>query len=120
MIGAFDASGRANLGRALKTAVLNELERRRALLGYVKTSDGFEVDFHVRYLAGGEELVQVCADPSAPDTMERELRALAQAAAEYPGATRRVLVLTRDRMIPVTACGVRVQPAYEWLLTAPE
>jgi len=43
--------------------------------------------------------------------MERELRALTQAAVEYPGATRRVLVLTRDQTLPVTVRGVRVQPA---------
>lgn len=48
--------------------MLNELARRKAEVGYVKTGEGFEVDFHARYLAGGEELVQVCADPSAAET----------------------------------------------------
>ncbi len=119
LIGAFDASGRANLGHALETVVLNELERRKAEVGYVKTSAGFEVDFHARYLAGGEELVQVCADPSAAETMDRELRALTEAAVEYPRATRRLLVLSRDHVLPNTAPGVLVQPAYEWLLAEP-
>ena len=88
-------------------------------MAYVKTAEGFEVDFHVRHLAGGEELVQVCADPSAPATMDRELRALTQAASDVPRATRRLLVLTRDQAIPMETSGVSVQPAYEWLLTAP-
>lgn len=118
MIVAFDSSGRTNLGHALETVVLNELERRKASLGYVKTGVGFEVDFHVRYLGGGEELVQVCADPSAPGTMERELRALTAAAAEFPGATLRLLVLTRDQMLNFKAPGVRLEPVYEWLLRA--
>jgi uncharacterized protein len=119
LIGAFDASGRSNLGHALETVVLNELERRKSEVGYVKTGDGFEVDFHVRYLAGGEDLVQVCADPTAADTMDRELRALQAAAAEYPSARRRLLVLNRDQ-VPATVPGVFVQPAYEWLLATPD
>jgi len=119
LIGAFDTSGRSNLGRALETVVLNELERRKADVGYVKTSDGFEVDFHVRHLAGDEELLQVCADPTAADTMDRELRALQAATAEYPRARRRLLVLNRDQVpTRTTTPGVSVQPAYEWLLQA--
>ncbi len=77
------------------------------------------MDFHVRYLAGAEELVQVCADPSAPATMDRELRALTQAAPAGPRTVRRLLVLTRDQAIPIEASGIRVQPAYEWLLDEP-
>lgn len=116
LIKAFDASGRANLGHALETAVLNELERRRADVAYVKTVDGYEVDFHVRYLVGGHELIQVCADPHAPDTLARELRALAAAAVEHPNATLRLLVLDSDQSSRVASPGVIVQPVYEWLL----
>ena len=79
LIPAFDASGRANLGHSLETAVLNELERRRAEAGYVKTADGLEVDFLVRYRNGEQELVQVCANLKSPETVARELRALAAA-----------------------------------------
>jgi len=116
LIGAFDASGRSNVGRAMETVVLSALERRRAEVGYVKTSDGLEVDFLVRHLAGGEELVQVCADPSAAETLARELRALTAATSEHPRARRRLLVLDRDQALRVTAQGVLAQPAYEWLL----
>ena len=119
LIRAYDTSGRSNLGHALETAVLNELERRKAEVAYVKTAEGFEVDFQVRYLAGAEELVQVCADPSAPMTMDRELRALTQAAGADPRATRRLLVLARDQAIPMEKTGISVQPAYEWLLAKP-
>jgi hypothetical protein len=110
----------SNLGHALETVVLNELERRKAAVGYVKTAAGFEVDFHVRYLAAGEELVQVCEDPTRADGMARELRALDEATAGSPEAKRLLLVLTRDQALPKTAPGVLVQPAYEWLLAAPE
>lgn len=116
LIRAFDASGRSNLGRALETAVCNELERRKAELGYVKTAEGLEVDFLSRRPGSGEELIQVCSDPSAPEARERELRALAEAGAQYPRAKKRLLVLARDQAIPIRTQGVLVQPAYEYLL----
>jgi predicted AAA+ superfamily ATPase len=120
LIRAYDTSGRSNLGHALETAVLNELKRRKAEVAYVKTPEGFEVDFYVRHLAGSAELIQVCADPSAPGTMERELRALTEAGKAHPQATLHLLVMTRDQAIPAGASGIRVQPAYEWLLAEPD
>ena len=118
LIRAFDSSGRANLGHALETAVLNELERRGAEVGYVKTEGDLEVDFLARHPASGEELVQVCADVTAEATLARELRALAAAAPAHRRAARRLLVLDRDSMTQVDAPGVKVEPAYEWLLAA--
>jgi hypothetical protein len=119
-IAAFDRSGRANLGHALETAVLNELERRGADLGYVKTDEGYEVDFLARYADAPPELIQVCADPSDPATLERETRALAAAAREHRRARRRLLVLQRTDVPRVPIPGVDVQPAYEWLLATPD
>lgn len=113
----FDASGRANVGHALETAVLNELERRGAEVGYVKTAGGLEVDFRARHPGAGEELIQVCADPAAPGVLSRELRALTEAAREHPRAGKRLLVLDRDALVGIQAPGVEVQPAYEWLLS---
>ena len=98
--------------------MLNELERRGAETGYVKTAGGLEVDFLARHRAGGEDLVQVCADPSAPETLARELRALTEAAREHPRATRRRLVLDPDALVRADTPAVEVQPAYEWLLAA--
>jgi predicted AAA+ superfamily ATPase len=120
LVQAFDASGRSNLGHALETAVLNELEARGAEVGYVKTTDGMEVDFLARRPAAGEELIQVCADLSSPETRTRELRALTAAVAEHPRATRRLLVLDRDALAVADASAVDVLPAYEWLLAGPD
>jgi predicted AAA+ superfamily ATPase len=118
LIGAFDISGRANLGHALETLVCGELERRKAALGYVKTEKGHEVDFLARYLAGGEELIQVCADPSAPGTLERELRGLEEAGREHPHADRLLLVLDHGQAAAIDAPGVKVEPVDAWLLAA--
>ena len=116
LIKAFDASGRTNQGHALETVVLNELERRKAEVGYVKTTDGLEVDFLARYPGGGEELLQVCADLSVADTRARELRAMTAAAKEHPRAARRLLVLDRDALAQVKEFAIEAQPVCEWLL----
>jgi predicted AAA+ superfamily ATPase len=54
LIPIYERSGRPNWGHALETAVFLELERRGYEMGYVRTAQGFEVDF----LAGspGERL----------------------------------------------------------------
>ena len=116
LIQAFDVSSRTNVGHALETVVLNELERRGAEVGYLKTPSGWEVDFLARYPAGGAELLQVCAEIGNQATLERELRALTDVAKMYPRATRRLLVLNSDGLTGVNASGITVQPAYEWLL----
>jgi predicted AAA+ superfamily ATPase len=120
LIYAFDASGRANLGHALETAVFLELERRRAEVSYVKTPQGFEVDFLARYPSGEEELIQVCADLAAPDTAERELRSLVEAGRQFPQARKRLLTLTQDGLPREAPADILAEPAYVWLLTPTE
>jgi uncharacterized protein len=119
LIALFDRSGRANSGHALETAVLIELERRRATVTYVRTSAGHEVDFLARGPEGELELIQVCADASDPATAGRELRAMAEAGETYPSAQRRLLTLTRDGAPAEVPAGVVAQPAYEWMLAEP-
>lgn len=116
LIPVFDRSGRSNLGHALETVVLIELERRGLDVTYVRTAEGYEVDFLARAHSGEEELIQVCADASQPETAMRELRALEVAGREHPRATRRLLVATRDGLPGGVPREVAAQPAYEWLL----
>ena len=116
LIHAFDASGRANTGHALETAVFNELQRRGADTAYVKTAQGFEVDFLAAYRDGRRELLQVCADPSTANARERELRALADAAQTHSQIPATLLVLTQEQVIALAGSGLRVMTAYEWML----
>ena len=115
-IQAFDTSGRANIGHALETIIMNELQRRRAEVGYVKTKEGYEVDFHARFPDRRQLLIQVCSDLSQPKVLERELRALESASEQYPQAERMILVLTREEASQVSAGTISIKPAYEWLL----
>ncbi|MFO0961644.1 MAG: ATP-binding protein [Phycisphaerales bacterium] len=118
LIDAFDASGRANTGHALETAVFNELARRGAEIAYVKTADGLEVDFLARHPDGRQELIQVCADASDAATWQRETRALDAAHAEHPRAERIVVVLDTVAARGLSHPKTRVLPAHQWLLAA--
>ena len=119
LIPAFDRSGRANSGYALETAVLVELRRRQAEVAYVRTSEGYEVDFLARLPDGSSELIQVCAELSDPAVREREFRALKDAASIHRRARRRLLTLHREPLPEAPPAGIEVMPAYEWLLAIP-
>ena len=118
LIPVFDRSGRANAGHALETSVLLELERRRCEVTYVKSREGWEVDFLARGPTNDETLVQVCHSVSNEATQGRELRALVSAARAYPRA-RRQLVTTTPDAIDEPPDGVEVHDAAEWLLGSP-
>lgn len=117
LIPVFDRSGHANLGHALETVVRIELERRGASTTYVRTPSGREVDFLARFSTGAPELIQVCADPSGPETAAREFDALIEASALHPDAECLLLTLAHDRIPARVPAGVRVLPAYEWLIS---
>jgi len=117
LIPLFDRSGKANLGQALETCVMLELERRGAKVCYVQTAEGWEVDFLARYPDGGQELIQVCASLDDVATAHREIRALAAAVVEFPQA--RPLLIALD--VPATFAApapIAVENAGGWLLGA--
>jgi hypothetical protein len=116
LIPVYERAGRANLGPALESAVLVELERRGCQAAYVRTREGHEVDFMASDPERGWRLVQVCADLSDPATREREVRALVSASAEFPEAMP--ILVTLDAVPPQPALPAPLiwQPAAAWLL----
>lgn len=94
----YEQAGRANLGHALETVVLIELERQGCEVFYVYTVDGFEVDFLAHTPEGVQFLLQICTDLSNPATRERGVRGLIAASSEYPNATP--LLITLDAIPP--------------------
>lgn len=119
LIGAFDRSGRPNVGHALETAVLIELERRSNEVAYVRTDAGCEVDFLATSPEGKRSYIQVCADLSTAEVRQRELRPLAELQSSKAKGGLLLLTLTAG---DVSVCqkeapsGVVVRPAWEWLL----
>jgi len=115
LIPVFDRSGRSNLGHALETAVRIELERRGMESSYVRTKDGFEVDFLARSPEGGEALIQVCLDLAETGAMEREIRGLLSAAKEHPRTTLDVVTLLPETVRNVPE-NIHIHDAALWLL----
>jgi uncharacterized protein len=111
----FDGGNRANIGHSLETAVAIELLRRRAQLSYVKTKEGYEVDFLAQYPDGRQELVQVCASLDDKKVQEREFRALSEAGKSYTKAPKTVIAIDIPPQLAVPR-GIRVVRAAEWFL----
>ncbi|HNZ03761.1 MAG TPA: ATP-binding protein [Myxococcota bacterium] len=116
LIPLYDRSGRSNLGHALETVVLLELERRGAEITYVRTPEGYEVDFLARHTDGSSELIQVCADALDPQTATREIRALDEAARVFPGATPRLLTATQTGFPSSLPPAITAEPAWQWIV----
>lgn len=116
LIPVYERTGRLNLGHALETVILIELERRGYEVSYVKTEEGSEVDFLARSAEGRWLLLQVCADLTDATTRDREVRALAAGVREHPYA--QAILLTLDAVPPQPGLPqpLQWQSAAEWLL----
>ncbi len=118
LIPVFDPSGQPNLGPALETCIMIELERRGAEISYVRNETGSEVDFLVRHSDGRRELIQVCTDINSPDVLDRELRGLIDALSELKNITAHLILLEPEKL-PSLPDTVHLHLASEWLLTEP-
>ena len=116
LITLFARSGREHHGRALETVVLLELERRGWEVSYVRTPEGWEVDFFAHRAGEAPLLVQVCLDTADDATWDREVRSLRSAGGAYEDA--RLLLVTLDASPPRLRLPDRVTwaPAARWLL----
>ena len=115
LIPLYERSGRENLGHALETVVLLELERRGYEAAYVKTKEGGEVDFLATSPGKEPLLIQVSLEVREDETLKRETRSLVASAAEHPGA--HPLLITCDSTPPAQLPeGVSWKTAAEWLL----
>jgi predicted AAA+ superfamily ATPase len=116
LIPIYERSGRPNWGHALEAAVFLELERRGYEMGYVRTPQGFEVDFLAMSPGEPPLLVQVCADVLDPQTYDREVRALAAAAGEYLSARALLVTLESTPPTPSLPPPLKWRCAADWLL----
>ena len=118
LIPLFARGGRGYQGHALETAVLLELERRGWELSYVRTAEGWEVDFFAHRPGEAPLLVQVCLETGDDATWEREVRALRSAGETYGDA--RLFLVTLDSSPPRRRLPGHVTwaPAARWLLEA--
>lgn len=105
-----------DVGHLLENTVYLELRRRGRDVAYVETASGREVDFVTTWRGEVVELVQVCADMTAPDTRARELTALGEAMAGLGLRQATIVTLEETDTLAIPAGTVRVVPAWRWLL----
>lgn len=120
LIPLFERTGRPNLGHALECVVLLELERRGYSTAYVRTAEGHEVDFYGTAPGLQPLLIQVSADLHEPATYEREVRALAEATREHPGALAILLTVDSTPPQPPLPAPLEWRSAADWLLAGGE
>jgi uncharacterized protein len=109
-----------NSGKLMENLVCTELIKRghqpNRELFYYKTRNDREVDFIRKDGYMVVELIQVCYDLSHPDTEEREVKALVEAAGEL-GVTKLTLITWDDaREIVEGDMRITCIPLWEWLL----
>ncbi|RPJ04463.1 MAG: ATP-binding protein [Deltaproteobacteria bacterium] len=113
---AFAMSRNPDIGRLLENCIYMDLCRRGCQVSYIVTSSGFEVDFLAEHLDGRQQAIQVAADISNAETLERETRALVEAGRTVKGAELLLLNLSEESSITRDGFTIEVLPAWKWLL----
>jgi predicted AAA+ superfamily ATPase len=103
------------VGHALETCVLLELLRRKMEVSYLRTASGYEVDFVAFSPDGAVLLIQACADLSDSATHAREVRALLDAASQFPNASLHIIMLETTPP-PDAHPAIQYHNAAAWLL----
>jgi uncharacterized protein len=102
LIAFFGRTGRTHHGRALETTVTLQLERGGYDVAYLRSRQGWEVDFPAQRSGAAPLLVQVCLDSEGDETWEREVRSLQAALEDIPEAD--AYPITLDTSPPTQAC----------------
>ncbi|MFZ3073763.1 MAG: ATP-binding protein [Minisyncoccales bacterium] len=105
-----------NSGKLMENAIYLQLRRKYQYqeIYYYKTDHGYETDF---FLPKENLLIQSARDFDAPETQERELRALVLAAQEQKRPVDLLVVTHRAKQkIKKDNYQINVIPLYEWLL----
>jgi uncharacterized protein len=104
-----------NAGQRLENIVFLQLRRQTDKVFYYKTQSGFEVDFAVGP-DNNIQLIQVCANLSNQDTLEREKRSLIEAMKELNQNICTIVTLDEERTIECDNKLINIVPAWKYLL----
>ena len=113
------ASGEGiDITRRLENLVFIELKRRKHLISYFKTHDGYEIDFVVQDKKRRErpDLYQVCYDFSLESVKEREIRAIEKSHKFLNAKSASIITLEQEDEIIRDNLKISVVPVWKWLL----
>jgi predicted AAA+ superfamily ATPase len=111
--------GNLSISHKLENAVFIELRRRGNDISYFKTQKGYEIDFVTTPRANRSknvELFQVCYRIDSPETLERELRGIPEAASFLGINQACIITMDEEKEITIDNCKVRLVPAWKWFL----
>jgi len=103
-----------NKGKLMENIVYLQLRKKYHDVYYYKTSEDYEVDF---FVPKEGFLIQVSQHFDAPETQERELRAVVGATRELK-KVQNLVIVTESEKSELKREGLQIQviPLYEWLL----
>lgn len=114
LVGSVGFSFSENMGKLMENVVYLQLRRKRQDIYYYKTVQDYEVDF---FLPKENAFIQVSQHFDAPETQERELRAITAAVLEQKEVTTHIVVTERDKQaVDKEGLHIQIVPLYEWLL----
>ena len=107
-----------DITRQFENLVFIELKRRKYLISYFKTQDGYEIDFVTqdRNRRQRPDLYQVCYDFSLENVKERELRAIEKSYKFLNAKSITIITLEQEAEIIRDGFKISVVPAWKWLL----
>lgn len=109
-------SGITNKGRLMENLVFIELFRRGLDIAYSKSITKEEVDFVIKENKNIKQLIQVCYDINAPDTKEREVRALIKMSKELRCNNLMVITMDYEGKEKVNGKEIKFTALWKWLL----
>lgn len=103
-----------NKGKLMENSVFLSQRKKSQDVYYYKTKQDREVDI---FLPKSKTFIQVAQHLDSDATRNREIQALAEAAAEYKKESELFIVTEREKeIIKRGSISIRVVPLYEWLL----
>ncbi|MFH1195293.1 MAG: ATP-binding protein [bacterium] len=103
-----------NKGRILENIVFIELKRRNKEIFYFKERS--ECDFLIRCGNKIDEAIQVTDSIANPDTRNREVRGLIDAAEKYKIKKNTILTYDEADEFQINRININVEPIWNWLL----
>ncbi len=111
-----------NRGGLMENLTLIELLRRKSYefrdqeIYYWKDHQGKEVDFILKEGTKVKELIQVCYDPTDPDTRKREVKALVKASKELQCKDLKIITWDHEEEESIDGKKIVYTPLWKWLL----
>ena len=106
-----------DLTRRFENLIFIELKRRRHLISYFKTEDGYEIDFVIQDKKRREqpEILQVCYELASEDVLERELRAIEKSYEFLNAKSATIITMDEEKTLTRGEIEISVVPAWKWL-----